>query len=183
MEAEEGEEEDGDGLGEMGGEGVEAEDAEAEGVEPVGEGGFFEIADAVDVEGDEVSGEGHVAGGVGVGGVGVVEQGRGEERGEEDDEPEAAEDEQSGGALGAVCGYGSYAFDEWLGGGLIDHNFRFYQHKLLRTVAGAGVSKDDLKAKCAAGCILLVVMIFVSEVMVQRCLRLPRSILGPIHAG
>ena len=51
--AEEREEEDCDGLGEMGGEGVEAEDAEAEGDEPVGEGGFFEVADAVDVEGDE----------------------------------------------------------------------------------------------------------------------------------
>ena len=96
--AEEREEEDADGLGEMGGEGVEAEDAEAEGDEPVGERGFFEVADAVDVEGDEVAGEGHVAGGAGVGGVGVVEQRRGEERGEEEDEPEAAEDEQRGGA-------------------------------------------------------------------------------------
>ena len=37
-----------------------------------------------------------MAGGVGVGGVGVVEQRRGEERGEEEDEPEAGEDEQSG---------------------------------------------------------------------------------------
>ena len=74
--AEESEEENGDGLGEVGGEGVEAEDAEAEGDEPVGERRFFEVADAVDAEGDEVAGEGHVAGGAGVGGVGVVEQGR-----------------------------------------------------------------------------------------------------------
>jgi hypothetical protein len=37
----------------MGGEGVEAEEAEAEGDEPVGERRFFEVADAVDVEGDE----------------------------------------------------------------------------------------------------------------------------------
>ena len=62
----------------MSGEGVEAEDAEAEGDEPVGERRLFEIADAVDVQGDEVAGESHVAGGVGVGGVGVVEQRRGE---------------------------------------------------------------------------------------------------------
>ena len=100
--AEEGEQQDADGLGEMGGEGVEAEDAEAEGVEPVGEGRFLEVADAVDVEGDPVAGEGHVAGGVGVGGVGVVEQRRGEERGEEDDEPEAAENKERCGAAGAV---------------------------------------------------------------------------------
>ncbi len=91
MVAEEREQEDADGLGEMGGEGVEAEDAEAEGDEPVGQRRLLEVADAVDVEGDPVAGEGDVAGGVGVGGVGVVEQGRGEERGEEDDEPEADE--------------------------------------------------------------------------------------------
>ncbi len=114
MEAEECEQEDGDGLWEMGGEGVEAEDAEAEGVEPVGEGGFLEVADAVDAEGDEVSGEGHVAGCVGVGGVGVVEQGRSEESGEEDDEPEAAEDEDRGGAKGGFSGYRSRALGEWL---------------------------------------------------------------------
>jgi hypothetical protein len=71
----------------MRGEGVEAEDAEAEGDEPVGEWCLLEVTDAVDLEGDEIAAEGHVAGGVGVGGVGVVEQRRGEERGEEDDEP------------------------------------------------------------------------------------------------
>ncbi len=87
--AEQREQEDGDGLREMGGEGVEAEDAEADGDDPVGQRSFFEIADAVDAQGDPVAGESHLAGGVGVGGVGVVEQGRGEERGEEDDQPEA----------------------------------------------------------------------------------------------
>jgi hypothetical protein len=91
--AEECEKENADGLGEMGGEGVEAEEAEAEGDEPVGEGGFFEVADAVDVESDEVAGEGHVTGGAGVRGVGVVEQRRGEEGGEEDDQPETGEEE------------------------------------------------------------------------------------------
>ena len=50
--AEQREQKDSEGLREMGGEGVEAEDAEAEGDEPVGERGFFEVADAVDVEGD-----------------------------------------------------------------------------------------------------------------------------------
>ncbi len=39
--------------GKMGGEGIEAEDAEAEGVEPVGQRRFFEVADAVDVQGDK----------------------------------------------------------------------------------------------------------------------------------
>ena len=44
------------------------------GYEPIGERGFLEVADAADVEGDEIAGESHMAGGVGVGGVGVVEQ-------------------------------------------------------------------------------------------------------------
>ena len=96
---EERKEEDGEGLGEVGGEGVEAEDAEGEGSEPVGEGSFFEVADAVYVEGDEVSGEGHVLGGLGVGGVGIVKEGRGEEADEEDGKPEAKDDE--GGVAGA----------------------------------------------------------------------------------
>lgn len=90
--AEKGEEEDGNGLREVRGKGVEAEDAEGDGVEPIRQGSFFEVADAVDVEGDPVAGEGHGAGGVGVGAVGVVEQGRGEEGREEEDDPQAAED-------------------------------------------------------------------------------------------
>ncbi len=78
----------------MGGEAVEAEETEAEGDEPVGERGLFEVTDAVDAEGDEVAGECHVTGGAGVSGVGVVEQWWSEEGGEVDDEPEAAEEEQ-----------------------------------------------------------------------------------------
>ena len=91
--AEEREEEDADRLRQVGGEGVEAEEAKAEGDEPVGERCFFEVADAVDVEGDEIAGEGHVAGGAGVGGVGVIEQRGAPEGGEEDDEPETGEEE------------------------------------------------------------------------------------------
>ena len=77
----------------MDGEGVEAEESEAKGYEPVRKRGFFEIADAIDVEGDEVTGGGHGAGGLGVGGVGVVEEWGGEEGGEEDQEPETGEDQ------------------------------------------------------------------------------------------
>ncbi len=119
--AEKSEKENADGLGQMGGEGVEAEEAEAKGDEPVGEWCFFEIADAVDMEGDEVAGEGHVAGGVGVGGVSVVEQRWGEERGEEDDQPEAAEDQQSGGATRGAGVKHCRAFRARFGEGLIDH--------------------------------------------------------------
>ena len=92
------------------------------GDDPVGERGFFEVADAVDAEGDPVAGEGHVAGGVGVGAVGVVEQRRGEERGEEEDEPEAAEEEQGARSVRRSAGVGrgrasSGCFEE----GLVDH--------------------------------------------------------------
>ena len=55
------------------------------------------------VERDEVAGEGHVTGGAGVGGVGVVEQRGVPEGGEEEDEPETAQDEQGGGATGRRC--------------------------------------------------------------------------------
>ncbi len=75
----------------MSGEGVEAEESEGDGVEPVGQRGLFEVTDTVDVEGDPITGQGHVARCAGVGAIGVVEQGRGEEGGEEDDDPEAAE--------------------------------------------------------------------------------------------
>ncbi len=114
-------------------------------IEPVGEGGLFEVADAVDVEGDEVSGEGHVAGGVGVGGVGVVEEGRGEERGEEDDDPEAGEDEEGGGAAGGVGGQRAGESGEWFGEvlgqdigkafreGGIDHDLVLFQDKCAGT--------------------------------------------------
>ena len=61
---------------------------------PVEEWGFFEVADAVGVEGDPVVAEEHLAGDFGVDGVGVVEERRGEE-GEAgvEDEPESEEDE------------------------------------------------------------------------------------------
>src|SRR6202041_459731 len=94
--AEEGEEQDPEGLREVGGEGVEAEEPEAESDQPVGQRRFFEVTDAVDMKGDEIAGEGHVARSAGVGGVGVIEQGRSEEGGEEEDEPETTEDQQSG---------------------------------------------------------------------------------------
>ena len=60
-------------MREVRGEGVKAEDLERCRCEPVGERGFFKVADAVDAEGDEVAGGGHGACGLGVGGVGVVE--------------------------------------------------------------------------------------------------------------
>jgi hypothetical protein len=114
----------------MRGEGVEAEETEAEGDEPVGERRFFEVADAVDVEGDEVAGERHVAGGVGVGAIGVVEQRGGEERGEEDSQPEAAEDQQSGGAARGSGVERRWAFCGCFEEGLIDHELVvLFQHK------------------------------------------------------
>jgi hypothetical protein len=81
-------------LREVGGEGVEAENLEADGDEPVGEGSLLHVADAVDVEGDPVSGEDDVAGSAGVGGVGVVKKRGREEGGKEEDDPKADEDEE-----------------------------------------------------------------------------------------
>jgi hypothetical protein len=107
----------------MGGEGVEAEEAEAERDEPIGKRRFFEVTDAVDAESDEIASEGHVAGGAGVGGVGVVEQWRGKERGEEDDQPETAEEEQSGGATGSSHVVGCGEFGGCCEEGWIDHEF------------------------------------------------------------
>ena len=78
----------------MGGEGVEAEDLEADCYEPVGKRSLLHVADSVDVEGDPVSGEDHVASCAGVCGVRIVEEGRTEESGEEEDYPETDEDEE-----------------------------------------------------------------------------------------
>lgn len=50
------------------------------------------------MESDEIACEGHVTGRAGVGGVGVVQEGRGKESGEIDDEPDAREDEERGGS-------------------------------------------------------------------------------------
>ena len=73
---------------------MDAEELEAGGHGPVEERGFFEVADAVGVEGDPVVAEEHLAGDFGVDGVGVVEQ-RGGEEGEAgvEEEPEGDEDE------------------------------------------------------------------------------------------
>jgi hypothetical protein len=131
--AEEGEEKNSDGLREVRGEGVEAEEAKAEGDEPVGERRFFEVTDAVNAEGDEVAGDGHVAGGAGVSGVGVVEQRRSEEGGEEDDQPKAGKDEESGAMAGGAdvpCGRGwGECFEE----SLVGHELLvLFQHKWVR---------------------------------------------------
>ena len=104
--AEEHKEEDAEGLGKVGGEGVDAEETEAGGDDPVGERGFFEIAHIVDAQGDPVAGESHMTGGVGVGAVGVVEDGRGEERGEEEDEPERGEKREDAGVSRLHSGVG-----------------------------------------------------------------------------
>ena len=88
---EDGAAEDSEREGQVGGEDVVAEEAVVDGDDPVGERGFFEIADAVDVEGDPVSGLGDVFGDLGVGGVGVVEQRRREERGDVDGEEDGDE--------------------------------------------------------------------------------------------
>ena len=73
-----------------------------------------------------------------MGGVGVVEQRWSEEGSEEDDEPKTAENEESYGATGALCGYRDCVFGVWCCEGLIDHDFcLLYQHKLLDTAAGA----------------------------------------------
>ena len=51
------------------------------------------VAHVIDAEGNVVAGERHLARGVGVGPVGVIEDWRREERGEEDDEPERDEEQ------------------------------------------------------------------------------------------
>ena len=98
------EREDGEGEGEACGGGVDAEEFEAGGHGPVEERGFLEVADAVGVEGDPVVAEKHLAGDFGVDGVGVVEQGRGEE-GEAcvEEEPEGEEDEAVARGLGMLA--------------------------------------------------------------------------------
>ena len=81
---EEGEGEDGEGEGDAAGGGglvdVEcAEEAHGGGHGPVVEGCFFEVADAVGVEGDPVVAEEHLASDLRVDRIGVVEEGRGDE--------------------------------------------------------------------------------------------------------
>jgi hypothetical protein len=50
----------------VGGKGVLAKDLVAAGNDPVGQGRFLDVADAVDFGGDQVAGLGHVLGGLGV---------------------------------------------------------------------------------------------------------------------
>ncbi len=72
----------------MRGEGVEAEDLVAEGDQPIRKWRFFEVPDAVHVQGHEIMVRDHIARRLRVGGVGVIEQGGGEERTEVDRDPE-----------------------------------------------------------------------------------------------
>src|SRR5580658_392360 len=86
--AEEREAKDGEREWKMDREGVFAEDAKADGGDPVGERRFFEVADTVDVECDPVAGVKHGLRGLCVRGVGVVEQRGCSGGGEEDCGPE-----------------------------------------------------------------------------------------------
>jgi hypothetical protein len=86
--------EDGECEGEACGGGADTEEFEVGGHGPVEEWGFFEVADTVGVESDPVVAKEHLAGDLGVDGVGVVEEWRGDE-GETGvkEEPECEEDE------------------------------------------------------------------------------------------
>lgn len=102
--AEEDEAEDGEGKGKVDGEGGCAtvgrmrrgKKFEAHGGEPVGKRRLFQVADAVDVEGDPVSSGEHGLGGLGVRGVGVVEERRSESRGDVEQEPKADQYDEVG---------------------------------------------------------------------------------------
>jgi len=75
----------------MHGEGVDAEETEADGDDPIRKGSFFQVAHVIDAQGYPVAGEEHLACGVGVGAVGVVEHWRSKERGKEEDEPKRSQ--------------------------------------------------------------------------------------------
>ena len=68
----------------MSGKNILAEDGVKRGVEPVGKRRLFEVADAVDLHGDPIAAFVHVLRDLGVGSIYVVEQGRGEKRGDLD---------------------------------------------------------------------------------------------------
>ena len=89
LKKEEGEGENAEALRETGGPFGDAEERETDGHRPVWEGGFFEIADAVFVEGDPIVEGDHFAACFGVGAVGIVEERWVEEAGDEDGEPES----------------------------------------------------------------------------------------------
>ena len=65
----------GDG-GQAGGKIMDAEDAERSGNQPVHHGRFFQVAHAVDVQGDEIAAGEHLAGSFGMRGIDVVLQRR-----------------------------------------------------------------------------------------------------------
>jgi len=80
--------------------GVDTEELDGDGTAPVGKRGFFKVPDVVFVEGDPVVADENFAAGVGVGGVHVVLERRGEEAGTVDGEPQEKEDDERGpGAL------------------------------------------------------------------------------------
>ncbi len=100
---EECEDKDCEGEWETCGRSVRTEEFEAGGHGPVEEWGFFEVADAVGVEGDVVVAEEHLAGDFGVDGVGVVEERRSEEsEAGVEEEPEREEDEAVAARLGIL---------------------------------------------------------------------------------
>ncbi len=88
-----GEREDGEGVGEVGGEGVFAEELVGDGDEPEGEWRLFDVADAVGLGGDPVAAVDDVLRGLGVGSVDVVHEGRREEGREVDGGEEEKEDQ------------------------------------------------------------------------------------------
>lgn len=102
--SQDGEPQDGEGKRQVGGENVEAEDVVVDCREPVVHGRLFKVADAVDVGGDPVAGDGHVGGGLGVSGVDIVHLRRPEESGEVDGEEDDGEDGP---------GFGGGAIERW----------------------------------------------------------------------
>src|SRR5439155_18559690 len=71
----------------------------AERCKPVHQRGLLQVANAIYAQGDEVTAEGHLASGFGMGGIGIVEHRRGESR--SDRSEEHASELQSRGHL--VC--------------------------------------------------------------------------------
>jgi len=88
----------------VGGEGVFTEDLKADGHDPVGQGRLLDVADAVDLAGDPVAAVDDVLGGLGVGGVDVVEQGRGEERADLHSQEDGGKEQPGGQRRGAHGG-------------------------------------------------------------------------------
>src|SRR5580704_6794552 len=86
---EEGKGENAEALREAGGPFGDAEERKTDGHRPIWDRGFLEIANAVFVERDPVVKREHFAAGFGVGAVGIVEERRMEEAGDEDGEPES----------------------------------------------------------------------------------------------